>query len=135
MPTMQQKIQQIKEKYLEAQTWKCPLCDLDLHTVLTCNICLDHNHTTGRVRGVLCRNCNAMEGKISGAIRRARRNLDTYGFINRLIRYWERDILSVAEIHPAFKTPEQKKALYKKRRKRKCKKIISRRSSRGKKGK
>jgi hypothetical protein len=27
-------------------------------------LCIDHDHTTGRVRGVLCNNCNAAEGHL-----------------------------------------------------------------------
>jgi hypothetical protein len=32
--------------------------------------CLDHDHSSGVVRGVLCSYCNAVEGKINSAIKR-----------------------------------------------------------------
>lgn len=37
---------------LESQDFLCGLCGEDEPSVI------DHNHTTGKVRGILCRNCN-----------------------------------------------------------------------------
>lgn len=48
---------------IEAQGFKCAVCDCDLkndqHN-------LDHCHKTGKIRGVLCRRCNAAEGMVRG---------------------------------------------------------------------
>ena len=45
---------------LEAQGGTCAICDE------TCRrgkmLCIDHNHTTGEVRGLLCNDCNTMIG-------------------------------------------------------------------------
>ncbi len=37
------------------QNGKCPICDIIFGEVKPC---VDHNHVTGKIRGLLCRNCN-----------------------------------------------------------------------------
>jgi nitrate/TMAO reductase-like tetraheme cytochrome c subunit len=59
------KLNQIKSKYglneteykslFEKQDNKCAICGLDLDNIKTC---VDHNHKTGEVRGILCDKCN-----------------------------------------------------------------------------
>lgn len=95
------------------------------------NICLDHNHSTGYVRGALCRNCNSMEGKINNAVRRAKGKSTAQEFITRLVQYWENTKGLTTFVHPTFKTAEEKTALRNKRArlaraKRKCRKTCSR---------
>ncbi len=45
------------EKMIEKQNKKCAICFQDLQ-VGTVKCCIDHNHETGEVRGILCSNCN-----------------------------------------------------------------------------
>lgn len=62
----QAKNRQLKHKYgitmddyealLAEQDCKCGVCGVDLSTVK--RSCIDHSHTTGKVRGVLCGHCN-----------------------------------------------------------------------------
>ena len=54
----------LKEKLLKKQNYICLICQRDLRKLEPRDRCLDHNHTTGFVRGVLCRGCNSMEGKV-----------------------------------------------------------------------
>ena len=45
---------------LEAQGNKCAICDKPLNSLTEAHI--DHNHRTGKVRGILCGNCNRAIG-------------------------------------------------------------------------
>ncbi len=41
------------EEMLAEQDYKCPICGILLDT-----FCVDHDHASGKVRGLLCNNCN-----------------------------------------------------------------------------
>ena len=50
-----------KEDYAEmvkSQDNKCAICKLEIEG----NLCVDHCHTTGKVRGLLCKLCNLVVG-------------------------------------------------------------------------
>jgi len=47
------------EKMLEVQDNKCGLCQKKLKSV-----CIDHSHSTGNIRGLLCHQCNLLLGQI-----------------------------------------------------------------------
>jgi len=86
---------------------KCWLCKVDLRTVTAC---LDHDHESGRIRGVLCQNCNGIEGKITNLARRAKRNGTKFDFIASVLAYW--NLYSACrreEIHPTHKTADEKR--------------------------
>lgn len=44
-------------KLLLKQNYKCAICDID-EVEYGKKLVVDHNHKTGKVRGLLCRNCN-----------------------------------------------------------------------------
>ncbi len=46
------------------QNGKCPCCGIVLKSLLTKNIHVDHNHNTGKIRGILCGKCNLDVGYI-----------------------------------------------------------------------
>ena len=51
------------EKWLEIwkfQGKKCAICEKSFNG--TSDACIDHNHQTGEIRGLLCRQCNAALG-------------------------------------------------------------------------
>jgi len=50
-----------KEKILEIQEYACAICSVKLELIERSS-CVDHNHDTGAVRGVICHNCNSMLG-------------------------------------------------------------------------
>lgn len=49
------------EEMVEMQGGRCAICEESLKTVESKNVkhyCVDHDHKTGQVRGILCTNCN-----------------------------------------------------------------------------
>ena len=74
---------------LEKQDNKCPICGRDLSSVLTRNICIDHDHSTGMIRGALCRNCNGIEGKINNLVKRVYQRPTASVLFQRLLDYWK----------------------------------------------
>lgn len=96
-----------RERLIAEQGGRCWLCDVDLSTVTAC---LDHNHQTGHIRGVLCGNCNGIEGKISNLANRAKRSGTRYGFVAKVLAYWDHFTGSQRqEIHPTHKTEDEKR--------------------------
>jgi hypothetical protein len=51
-----------KNFLLAAQDWHCPICGKIIEPNSS-DACLDHEHETGKIRGVLCRGCNLYIGK------------------------------------------------------------------------
>ena len=47
------------------QQHKCAICK---RLLVETKRCIDHNHTTGEVRGILCRNCNAGIGLLGESL-------------------------------------------------------------------
>ena len=100
----------IRQMIQISQGHLCPLCAIDL-TTPGITPCLDHDHSTGRIRGVLCRWCNRAEGKIHNLARGAKRNGTYMTFIKALIDYWTSALIAPREeYHPSYKTPAEKKA-------------------------
>ena len=46
---------------LEAQQHKCGICACEIHDGFD-GFCVDHDHASGRIRGLLCRKCNVLLG-------------------------------------------------------------------------
>jgi len=74
--------------------------------------CLDHCHVTGQIRGVLCRNCNGIEGKVFNLARRAKREYTPIWWINRLSAYWKEHLAAPSGIyHPTHKDLDEKRII------------------------
>jgi len=97
----------LREKIALEQAGLCWLCAVPLESVMAC---LDHDHGSGRIRGVLCQNCNGIEGKIYNLARRAKRGSSVPLFIAKVLDYWEHFSLKPrTELHPTHKTQDEKR--------------------------
>lgn len=74
------------ESLLEQQGGRCACCGVEENTTLyghnrSLNFAVDHCHTTGKVRGLLCNQCNraiGMLGDTVEGVRRALKYLETH---------------------------------------------------------
>lgn len=101
-----------------AQGNKCPLCKANFgdgklkgkKIVPKYIPVLDHNHDNGRLRGVLCNNCNGMEGKIKNRVRRASRDLTDVQWLENLLTYWKlHEEPRSPYIYPTHKNEDEKR--------------------------
>ena len=108
-------VKPLRESLLKEQANVCALCQ---QTIID-DAVLDHDHSTGAIRGVLHRGCNALLGKIENNM--ARNKVD----LGRLSKIAENLIAYIVDnpksefLHPTFKTTEERKMAYKKKRKKK----------------
>ena len=63
---------------LEKQNNKCAICKKD-RNIFKKRLCVDHCHSTGKIRGLLCTNCNQGIGHLK----------DDLNIIKSAIRYLE----------------------------------------------
>lgn len=89
------------------QEGKCAICGTPC-TVTTG--CLDHNHDTGIIRGVLCRNCNGIEGKIRNLVTRGRRGMPHKDYLGAVLLYWiHHETDRTGLLYPTHLTLEEKR--------------------------
>ena len=97
-----------RAQLLMKQAGKCALCR---RACATRTPCLDHCHSSGVVRGVLCRGCNAQLGKIENNL--ARNGLTDIvalaHYFQNLIPYLESGKRGgTGVLHPTHKTEREK---------------------------
>tara|TARA_R110000796_G_C14236722_1_gene396706 strand:- start:44 stop:472 length:429 start_codon:yes stop_codon:yes gene_type:complete len=93
---LQKKSHSLKTKYgitlneynamREQQNYRCAIAACNKHESEFQNgLCVDHDHKTGKVRDLLCTNCNTVYGK-------AKENINIlYGLIDYAIKYNKKD--------------------------------------------
>ena len=64
-----------------SQNNKCAICGQPLDFQNTFNICIDHSHLTGVIRGILCRTCNMAIGLLR----------DNPEYVRNALEYLERN--------------------------------------------
>ena len=97
----------VRAQIAKQQDWKCALCQQSVAPNARKDAVLDHDHDTGVVRGVVCRNCNGMEGKINTCATRAAGKGDKLNWLRALVRYLETS--GTSYIHPTHKTEAEKR--------------------------
>ena len=105
-----------REKLAKEQGWVCPLCREKMTPE---SATLDHCHTHGNIRCVLCRACNAAEGKVLSWAKRSGAE-DPAAFIENLLQYWDTDY-SNNPVHPTHLTSEERLLKFYRRRLRQVK--------------
>jgi hypothetical protein len=112
----QREIADYRLQLLQAQKGLCALCG---EAILPGSAVLDHDHSTGHIRGVLHRGCNALEGQIVNSLPR---NQITEAQLLEIFQRWTSyHMQQYPELHPTHRTPEEKTALRRKRAQRKRK--------------
>lgn len=105
----------VRTKLLAAQQGLCAICGIEI-TKEGKTPTLDHNHTTGVCRGVLCNNCNGLEGKINNIANRAKRERTTLEWLESLLAYLKHHTVNrTGYLHPTHRTAEEKRILTNKR--------------------
>lgn len=101
---------------LLSEVKNCPLCLVPFSKIQPRNICLDHCHSSGYVRNVLCRNCNGNLGRLCNLATRSKKNLTQLGWLRNALEFLEyHSVPRTKYIHPAHKTEEEKRLLRNKR--------------------
>ena len=94
----------LRLKLLAAQGGVCKLCHRPLKPA---DAVLDHCHLHGHIRGVLHRWCNSTLGRIENWAHRS--GLGREFFSAKCATYLQAHAIPVyQELHPTFKTPEEK---------------------------
>ena len=103
----------IKEQLMAQQTYKCPICKVDLLSLQKRDRCVDHEHFgEKRIRAVLCRRCNVLEGKLYNSYQRSTPRLrksheDYINVIKGLAKYPK--LKPTKYIHPLAVRKKRKK--------------------------
>ena len=59
-----------KEQMIVDQDYKCLSCGTDLRLVAHDKTCVDHDHKSGKIRGILCHHCNVCLGLLGEDVNR-----------------------------------------------------------------
>ena len=103
---------------MKQQNYLCLLCDADFRQqtmkgrkrVVKFLPALDHCHSHGHVRGVLCVNCNGREGEIWNRAQRCKRGGTAIEWMARLLAYWiKHETPQTKYIHPDHKSDDDKR--------------------------
>lgn len=99
----------VRASLAEKQGGRCAICKGKFTAKHPRDPVLDHNHTTGAIRGVPCRACNSLLGPIENNAARFG-VLDIAAFASGVPAYLRTHAVNVTGLlHPTHKSPEEKR--------------------------
>lgn len=101
-------VEQARIIIAKAQDNKCAVCGRVFRGKVVG--CLDHDHSTGFIRGVLCRACNRFEGQVKNRVSMAGQHENAVDYLKAMAAYWEyHQTPRTKYLHPTYKTEEEKR--------------------------
>lgn len=104
----------IRNELYKKQGGICPISGRTLPKLMSTNLCIDHDHTTGVVRAVLSKGINGLEGKVSNLLTRwgsCKTTKDKIDILRGLANYLElHQTPQTSYIYPLHKTPDEVRA-------------------------
>ena len=101
----------VARQILQQQGGLCPLCGKPIDLRIRGEMCLDHSHETGEVRGVLHRSCNSGLGKMENAVGHWGSKDCSYAamlpWIERALAYYKQP--PHPYLYPTFQTEDEKR--------------------------
>ncbi len=102
-----------RAKLLLSQGRNCAVCG---QIMKPADACLDHDHKSGAIRAVLCRNCNRGEGRVRTVSTMCKRSGSALEWLTSLVDYLTKhQEPQTPFLHPTFKTEEEKRRARNKR--------------------
>lgn len=96
-------------RMLQQQGGVCALCKKPIDLKIKGELVVDHDHTTGQIRGALHRSCNSSEGKVAHAAGRWGAKSMAYSaiipWLENLLEYLKQPAQEA--LYPTFKTEEE----------------------------
>ncbi len=108
----------VRQRLQTAQGNKCAICSVSFSekevkagkVKAKYRPCLDHDHTTGYIRGVLCNACNRFEGQVTQRAHSVKRNGSVLKVIVELVKYlYKHRKDQTGLIHPDHLTSDEKR--------------------------
>lgn len=62
-------LERVRLELLQKQMYRCPITGRDMKAMHSSNLCVDHDHFTGIIRGVLPKGINGLEGKVKAILK------------------------------------------------------------------
>jgi len=101
-------LESVRKQLLVKQGNVCAICGCRF--TRTDGPVVDHDHSTGVLRGVIHRSCNMAEGKVKVKANRGHKGVEAYAFLIGLGVYLEKHRRAQTQlIHPSHMTPNQKR--------------------------
>lgn len=101
-------LESVRKQLIAKQGGVCAVCGRGF--TRTDSAVVDHDHSTGIIRGALHRSCNMAEGKVKVKAQRGHKGVSAYDLLIGLGTYLSKHRTAQTQlIHPSFMTKDQKR--------------------------